>query len=146
MIKASLTLRRYISYYGPWCSWSYIFPFRLSLVASKSFYTALSLGAVRADDPAKRTWHQCFRAVIRARSWAHCLSEFDLVQISWIISVQSLLPHGNSCSSFLTLFWFFLRPIGRITVKFRRCLRLRKPSGGTFPIDEYIFWLVTVKT
>jgi len=97
------------------------FLFRRSLVASKSFHIASSLGAVRAGDPAERTWHQCFRTVIRDRSWANCLWEFDLVQISWTISVQSLLPQGNSCSSFLTfLFCFFLRPIGRITINYRK--------------------------
>ena len=32
---------------------------------------------------------------------------FDLVQICYIISVLSLLPKGNSCSSFLTPFFTF---------------------------------------
>ena len=32
---------------------------------------------------------------------------FDLVQMSCTIPVLSLLPHGNSCSSFLTFFDFF---------------------------------------
>ena len=35
----------------------------------------------------------------------------DLVQMSWTISVLSLLPHGNSRISFLCLFPFFLRQI-----------------------------------
>ena len=88
LIPASLTLRRYISYYGPWCQWSYLFLFRRSLVASKRGYTASSLESVRADDPAKRTWHQCFRAVVRARPRAHCLRVFDLVQIPQTICLK----------------------------------------------------------
>ena len=31
---------------------------------------------------------------------------FDLAQMSWIISVLNLLPHGNSCSSFWLFFYF----------------------------------------
>ena len=92
LILASLTLLRYISYYGPWFSWSYLFLFRRSLLASKRAYTDPSDGAVRADDPAERTWRQCLRAVVWARYWANCLWQFDLVQIPRTICLKSATP------------------------------------------------------
>ena len=117
MIIVSLTLRWYVSYYGLWCPWSYLFLFGLSLVTSKRGYTVSSFETVRAGVTQRNGLDtNALRAVVRHRSWAYLSVSWLSLDIMNHICPKSATPWQFLQLFFYSFFDFFHGAIGGKTI------------------------------